>query len=268
MDGPVHFLDIDLDAFLDGIANWRANSRRLSKRYYRSWTADQLREFLETRCGLRTDTRIPGLFAIEHDAVFNYWKQIAQETKEALDIVHIDGHADLGMGSSSWIDIVTLLRLPVESRLTPRSGPRHLNAGSYLAYALAARLVRSLTYVYPKGHGDDIFGFYFERNDPSTNHLQLKTYSEDVIQQYCAWGSRELRDEDAMSVEPRVPLTKRLLTQFTAPRKFQYVFLCQSPGFTPKTSDELIPTFEEYIDFEQWPAEILKARTGGSTAKK
>jgi hypothetical protein len=55
-------------------------------------------------------------------------------------LVHVDAHADLGLGDASWVHIVSeLLRLPVAQRSDPPRGSRFLNAGSYIAYALAAR---------------------------------------------------------------------------------------------------------------------------------
>ena len=53
----------------------------------------------------------------------------------------------------------------------------------------------------------------------------------------------------ATSFEPIIPLKRVPIAQFEADKPFQYALLAQSPGFTPATSDALIPVFREYIDF-------------------
>jgi hypothetical protein len=160
----------------------------------------------------------------------------------------LDAHADLGMGDASWVNVIThVLHLPVEQRTDPRQGFGNLNLGSYIAYALAARWIASMIYVHHPHSGNDIPWIYFENNDPSVSgHLQLKAYSKD----FKPGSVYPPPSNEATSFEPIVPLRRVPITQFQADKPFQYVLLAQSPGFTPPTSDALIPIFRDYIDFE------------------
>jgi UPF0489 domain len=127
------------------------------------WSEATLREFLEKQCRLSRDRRIPGRFVIEHDGAFDYWKEIVTNGDACLDVVHIDGHADLGMGSSSWVDVVgNVIHRSVIDRGSPQRDTKYLNAGSYVAYGLVARWISSLTYVHPPRAGDDLPEMYFK----------------------------------------------------------------------------------------------------------
>jgi hypothetical protein len=66
-----------------------------------------------------------------------------------------------------------------------------------------------------------------------------------------------LRTEDAVALEPPIPFARILIDDYTAPRRCDGLFLCQSPGYTPRTADALIPIFEEYVDFNPRPGTLL-----------
>jgi hypothetical protein len=116
------------------------------------------------------------------------------------------------MGDGSWLHMITShLHLPVDQRGDPLRGPSNLNLGSYVAYALA-----------------------------------LKAYSKD----FKPGSVYPPPANEATRREPIVPLKQVPIAQFEAHKPFQYALLAQSPGFTPPTSDALIPIFRGYIDFE------------------
>jgi hypothetical protein len=260
MAGTLEFLDLDLDAFLDRVAHWKRGKRRLNKRHYHPWSEANLREFLDKQCGLSRETRIPGRFVIEHDGAFDYWKEIVINRRASLDIVHIDGHADLGMGDNRWVDIVgNVVRRPVLDRGNPQRGAKYLNAGSYVAYGLAARWINSLTYVHPQGEGNDLPEMYFQNNDPSSGYMQLKGFDQAVIAEA---GRRlaSLKADQAAILEPSIPFKKVLISNFLAANSFDYGLLCQSPGYTPSTADALIAIIEDYISFEKSPQTPIGSR--------
>jgi hypothetical protein len=151
----ISFLNLDLDAFLDRVETWKSGDQRLDPKYYKPWTEAEVRAFLENQCHLSTSHRIPGRF-VEHDA-FYYWRELAAKHRTQIDLVHVDAHADLGLGDASWVHVVSeLLSLPVDQRSDPPRGSGFLNLGSYIASALAARWIASKTYVHHREYGGDI----------------------------------------------------------------------------------------------------------------
>jgi hypothetical protein len=60
-------------------------------------------------------------------------------------------------------------------------------------------------------------------------------------------------DERALKItsldfEPLVPFFKIDYNSFNSDGNYDYIFLTQSPGFTPVSSDSLIPVISSYID--------------------
>jgi hypothetical protein len=241
-------LDLDLDAFVNDVAHFKSGEKRLSPKWYRRWEKRRVRDFLEQQCGLSKEQPIPGRFAIEHDAAFDYWKEIVRGTGETLDVVHVDGHADLGWGNSSWVNLLQdYLWRPVSERYEPLRGLGFMNPGSYLAYAIAARFVSSVVYIYPHGGRSDIPDIYFRGNNPASGFIELKAFSPEAMQ---TLQFEKLTAEAASIIEPAVPFSHMPIKQFRAAEPFQAGFLCQSPWFTPRKSDELISVIGEYIRFE------------------
>jgi hypothetical protein len=242
----ISFLNLDLDAFLNTVAHWIAGDERPDADHYKPWSEAEVRAFLENQCHLTTSRRVPGRFFVHHDQAFDFWRELVASHQMQIDLVHVDAHADLGLGDASWVHVVSkLLRLPVDQRSDPPRGSRFLNAGSYIAYALAARWIASMTYVHHPEEGNDMPPIYFEQNNATPpNRIQLKAYEKHVL-----FRVDFPTAEEAIAFEPVVPFTKMSILDFEADRSFQYAALCQSPGFTPATSDALIPVFKEYIDF-------------------
>ncbi|MER8389487.1 hypothetical protein [Mesorhizobium sp. M0965] len=52
------------------------------------------------------------------------------------------------------------------------------------------------------------------------------------------------------SLEPPIPFHKIPVEAYQAAEPFDYVILCQSPGYTPVEADALIPIFKDYIEFD------------------
>jgi UPF0489 domain len=245
----ISFLNLDLDAFLSDVADCIAGDDRRDDSY-KPWREEELRAFLERQCHLTRSRPVPGRFVVHHDRAFDYWKELLATHQGQIDLVHVDAHADLGLGDRSWVHVVSeLLHLPPDQRTDPPRGSRYLNLGSYIAYALAARWIASMVYVHHPmcQGGGDTPAIYFENNDASPpNRIQLKAYKKDGL----------FRDypppiKDVIRLEPIVPFTKVAITDFHSHRPFQYALLCQSPGFTPSAADALIPIFDEYIEFDR-----------------
>ena len=59
--GKMKILDIDLDFFLNDIANSRSDyGERLSSDEYFPWEAEDVKAFLECQCGLTKENKIKG----------------------------------------------------------------------------------------------------------------------------------------------------------------------------------------------------------------
>jgi hypothetical protein len=252
----ISFLNLDLDAFLDEVAHWISGDERRDDESYKPWTEMEVRAFLEEQCRLSTSLRIPGRFVVHHDGAFDYWQDLVAKYQTQIALTHVDAHADLGMGDASWVHVVSeLLHLPADQRVVPPRGSRYLNPGSYIAYALAAQWISSMTYVFhPVVAGDDLPHIYFENNDTS-GCIQLKAYAPAVVNDTTRGDMPTA--EEASAFERVVPFTKVAIPDFRALQPFQYALLCQSPGFTPATADALIPVFSDYIDFDRPPETVI-----------
>jgi hypothetical protein len=245
----ISFLNLDLDAFLSDVADSIAGDDRRDDSY-KPWREEELRAFLERQCHLTRSCPVPGRFVVHHDRAFDYWKELVARHKTQINLVHVDAHADMGQGERSWVHVVSeLLYLPPDQRTDPPRASTFLSAGSYVAYALAARWIASMVYVHhPNYRGADAPALYFENNDASPpNRIQLKAYKKDGL-----FRTYPPPIKDAVSFEPIVPFTKVAIADFHySDAPFQYALLCQSPGFTPAAADALIPIFDEYIEFDR-----------------
>lgn len=245
-------LDIDLDAFQSDTVHWKSGKRRLSAKNYVPWTEDQLREFLETRCHLSTELKIPGRYRTEHDGALEFFEGLHDKYGRLLHVAHLDGHADLGLGDPSWVHLIGawLVKNPSDRRCPP-TGTRFCNPGSYLAYAAAARLLASVIYAYPPGGGNDFHTVYFLDNNPQSGFLQLKHFKSFKPDEY-----EQLTANRATCLEPHIPYRALPITEYQASGAFEAAFVCQSPGFTSKRADRLLYVLEEYIDFDERSDEL------------
>jgi hypothetical protein len=250
-------LDIDLDAFLNDTSHWRSGNKRLNKKNYFPWDEQRLRNYLEQNCNLSTARRIPGFFAVEHDQAFDYFLQLSKHHNTKLNIVHLDGHADLGLGDPSWIELITkyLLLTQTEKENPPR-GRRGCNPGSYLAYAAAAEIIQSIVYAYPPRGGNDLHTIFFKNNDIESNQLVLKAFDKSVVS---GLNYENLTDDLAILKMEPIDFHRCPIESYKANCAFDYLFFCQSPAFTPKTSDRLLKVIGEYVTLDPASEKIPSA---------
>jgi hypothetical protein len=121
---PVRVLDLDLDFFLSGTAHYVDSAgERPSAEEYPPWPLDLAIAFLTQRCQL--DARRPGFVVEHHNELFYRWGEAieaGQMTKQ-LEVVHVDAHADLGLGDASYAYLMGELAFePIEDRYV---GPAH-----------------------------------------------------------------------------------------------------------------------------------------------
>ena len=152
-------LDLDMDYFMTSVATSidDPEQERLPENDYGDcvWTERAVRSFLEENLGLSKNNKIRGRVVIGHNESLFYWRELIEKGDlfTPFDVIHVDSHADLGLGSSSWTHILDyLLYYPVEER--PQH-PRYFNSsghlrsegiGDYLLFAVAYRWISSIVY--------------------------------------------------------------------------------------------------------------------------
>ena len=99
-------LDIDMDYFMTEIANFPFSSEeRLDEEDYGSsvWCTDRVQGFLEKNLGLSKEHKIPGRIVCGHNESLYFWEELIEKgkLKEPFDVIHVDSHADLGLGCAS-----------------------------------------------------------------------------------------------------------------------------------------------------------------------
>ena len=138
-----------------------------------------------------------------------------------FEVVHIDSHADLGLGYLSWTYILDdLLQYPVEER---RMHTKYLDSfgqlndvgiGDYLLYAIAFRWINSLTYcANPNGEENDYvwetlkdFEEKFIWDKPVENTIQLVCNPDMEFPSYNADEQEKQAYLKNAVKEPEVPL--------------------------------------------------------------
>jgi hypothetical protein len=245
-------LDLDLDFFVSPIAHWPDNGR-LPERDFRHATADEIGRFLERCCHLDRYAPIRGRQFVNHQDSFKTWRQWIVDGKLTIpfEVVHVDAHADLGLGSGGWVYLVSeLLSRRAADRRGPKLGKSALNSGNYLLFAIANRWISRLTYVYPSARGenpangapDDLWAELFRHRDPTSGKVELKRYSTEDAKKVLGGANVQ-----ALSVEPSVPFSFVRAAGFTM-MGFTHMVVAQSPRFTPKSADQLLPVIQEYFE--------------------
>ena len=102
-------------------------------------------------------------------------------------VTHVDAHADLGLGDSGYVYLMTsLLFAPPESRLhpAPPTGKTGLTEGNFLLFAIACRWINDLEYVYGEGGGEDELPCVMQGFDRSADHVQLAAMTEPAFRNW------------------------------------------------------------------------------------
>lgn len=243
----MRILDLDLDFFISDIAHFISDDGdRLDEVYYIPWSEKETRVFLEQRCGLSKINPIKGKVIKHHDEAFFFWRELINKgsLETPFEVVHVDAHADLGLGDASWAYILgDLLRFPPKERINPKTdGMGGLGFGNYLAFSIASRWISQLTFVLHPKWENDLPLFLLKDFDDASGAIQLKLFEKNDIDVH------RIRKARPISVEPEVPLKLQKCWDYKTRESFDYIVLCQSPGYTPFTADKLLSVIEGYID--------------------
>ena len=152
------------------------------------------------------------------------------------------------MGDCSYKYIATeLLHKPVANRSNPkRGGWEGLSEVNFLAFSIACRLIKKITYVHHPRitmKNIDIAESIKKNFDFYSNVIQLKKVS---LEEFDRLG--DIRSCKILELEKAVPINLNEANTFTTKDKFAYMFLTKSPKYTPPKADKLIPIILEYMD--------------------
>jgi hypothetical protein len=239
-------LDLDLDFFLDGAAHMRPyDAGRLDAEDFPPWSTADATTFLKDRCNLTA--KLPGFVVENHGELFPLWRDAiaAGELTPPFDVVHVDAHADLGLGDNSYVYLLTsLLFEQPQHRCYPEVGDSGLNDGSWLSFAVACRWISDLTYVFNTDEEtpNDIHPYMMQAGDPTAAHLELPAVHKEDLD-----GLARLYNTPRVvqHLEPKVPFRAVPWRAFQATGRFDVVCLARSPAYTPAESDAL---FDEIRD--------------------
>jgi hypothetical protein len=239
-------LDIDLDFFLNKVSDSREDGKRLNKRNYYPWSKIAFNSFLENRCLLSKEHSIYGRIVKKHHEVFFFWRDLIQQKKVEVpfELVHIDAHSDIGIADWGWIYITSeLLNKSIEERIHPDESLLYgINEANYLAFALACRWIKKLTFVLHPEWRNDLAEVYFKNFDSESGIIQLKKFEKEELLNKGFKANPILSD-----LEPQIPVEFIELSDYKSNEKFTLMTCSHSKTYTPRKSDQLLKILRDYI---------------------
>jgi hypothetical protein len=217
------------------------------------WGVEDVMAFLEERCHLVQP--LPGRAVEHHGEVFRLWREglLAGVLDEPFHVTHVDPHADLGMAECGHLYLLTeFLEQPPSERWYPRESTdpyaEAMTDGSYLAFAVGCRWISDLTLC---PGGNDFHEFIMERWDRESGVIRMPRLREGELQRLKGSLQKPVFPEERL--EPPVRLTRVSRDDFVAPEPFDFIFLAQSPAFTPKEADPIYAEIRRrFIDEKVW----------------
>lgn len=256
-------LDLDMDYFMTEIANTPFScEERLDEEYYGGsvWTEEKVRQFLERNLGLSKTNKIPGRIVEGHNEALFFWEELinSKRLSDSFDVVHVDSHADLGLGDASWSFLQSaFLTLPIESRRRIREYEfcdkiKRISIGDYLLWAVAYKMISSITYcANPHGDKNDYVFFHEEYiwDKPVRNYIQLKYNKTMEMPEYDSSNAYKKKYLEGAIKDPEVELLIiPTIDDVRFARDFDYAVMAQSPNYTPASADFIMDIFREYIE--------------------
>jgi hypothetical protein len=249
----INVLDIDLDFFLSGVScKSELPGQRLDSSTEPVWPEQAVKRFLEVNTGLSLNDRKPGKYFINHQDVFPFVRNLVLGSKEKLmfHFDHVDGHSDFdNLAGSMMYIFLELLRFPRRGRMYPKK--KYLNEGNFLNFMAAAEWLYSLNHIslLEEIEAEQYNRWYFKNYDLNTNRLKLESYSVKRIPDNI---DRKDKFELIQNLNPDkllkdIPFNHIYYKEFNSNINYDYIFLTQSPEYTPETSDALIPIIKEYM---------------------
>jgi hypothetical protein len=247
-------LDIDLDIFVTPI-NHVNSSLRLSDEKHELTPQAIIDRFLIEKCGLSNATPLPGAVLEEHDELFDVLKDLinSKQLLTPFELVHVDAHADLGMGQWSPFEylLADLMHRPVQERTSPSRGDSGLNRGTVMLFIAACEWLSKFHYVHHPKDGVDFRELLLDWDSEKEQlSLHIPTCLQTDMIQITSSGLLTDRWEQlsgCCSPGRLIPFELSTLESYTLTEKFDFVFLTRSPGFTPPKADALFEQIRSFI---------------------
>ena len=238
-------LDLDLDFFLSDCCPLAPKGERPSEDCASPWTEAAVVSFLENGLGLSTAYPVPGCITETHDGALAFWKarMNARQLIKPFSVVHVDAHADLGIGKPGpGIVLNGVLGIHPDRRdeYMRYYENRQLDEANYLLFALAFRWIDALTLVRDPFSRPDLPSFCV-RDGAGYRPIRLRSYVSDLF-------------EAQYGREPEIPLSVYDDPfAYRAGEPFCCMNLAHSPRYAPKEADALIGVIARYMDLVSAP---------------
>lgn len=259
----MNILNIDLDFFLNKRIKGSIKKEivRADNKGLIPWNIENVNNFLKNNLFLKK--KIQGKYLIHHDEVFEEWRKLISfgALKTPFKVTHIDAHSDLGMGTPCLNYLLgAFLDLTLEERAYPMTEDYGCNLASYMSFAIGNRWISQIDFVVPDCWHDDIPRFILDK--PSLRRaFNFRGFIKPGMRfnfQLSKLGRNGFnlgRDIDfnvdrVMVGEPKIPfeiINYKSLNSRYLNTDWDFIFLCQSPQFTPSNSDKLIPLILDFI---------------------
>lgn len=252
-------LDIDMDYFLDKVPRFIPDSsiERLDDNDYFPWKRADVISFLENNIGLSKNKKLRGKIIINHNEALYEWRKLidANELEKPFEVVHIDSHADLGLGYASWVFIFTeLLGIEFEKRSKIEDYEYMFKKyykpgiGDYLLFAIAFRWISKLTYICnQKERGNDYIWMTMKNLKEPNDKIQL-SYNRENSPLNIYSDKDKQRYLSTAIFEPEVEFEiLREIKSIKYDGNFDFFTFCISPNYTPKSADFIIDIIRKYI---------------------
>ena len=232
-------LDLDLDFFLSDCCPLAPKGERPSSDCASPWTEAAVASFLENNLGLDRKRPIPGRIIETHDGALAFWKERmdAGTLSRPFSIVHVDAHADLGIGKPGpGFVLNNVLGIPPEERdaFSRYYTQKQLDEANYLLFALAFRWIDALTLVRDPFSRPDLPPFCVPECE-GYRPIRLESFVSKLF-------------EGCYGPEPETPFT---VYHDPAAVRIREPFTCMdlavSPRYAPKEADALVPVIARYI---------------------
>ncbi len=257
MKRNMRILDIDMDYFLKEIPIMISGNStvRISDDDYLVWSKDEVIDFFENRLGLSKEIKIKEKIVTHHNEALYHWRKLVQEYRLSVpfEVVHIDSHADLGLGYPSWVFILdSLLSVPVEERIKIENYGDIFekyyepSIGDYLLFALAFRWISKLVYVCnPTDMGNDYVWMILKDGIESNDKIQL-AYNKEMKAVEIASNTEKYYATAYWEPEVNFEIVRRV-EDVSYNGDFDYIIFYVSPNYTLAAADFIIDIMREYI---------------------
>ncbi len=252
-------LDIDLDYFLNRVATNISDDTetRLSCTGYKPWHENRVIKFLDNNLGLK-NKKIEGRLCMHHNEALYFWKELIESNRLSVpfEVIHIDAHADMGLGYASWAFIMDeLLRIPVKERscfdkyTLYFESPYYPQIGDYLLFAHAFRWISEHTYIcHYTEYGNDYVYTTLENCNEDKPFIQLSHNPNCKASDYLFDEVKRKKYYENAIFEPKVKLniiSNKNEVNYNG--EFNFITFSKSPNYTPKSADFIIDIIRKYL---------------------